>query len=877
MQILKDYAAQNGFSYEELFNDFDSSKPEEQEEFLMQIGGVPQEQGEDNQLQQIIIAFAQMSGMSPEELMQKLQQMPPEQQQQAIQQMAQALQGDESEVNHNPAEEQLEMQYGGIPVTSRGYYELDPIKDPYAMIPSGDITMEGINYPINAYDGNTGKYLEQMQPGQNYKFDTDKIIEQPIYAQTGPPSTLKVLKIEGNFVTLSNGKKITKNQYKVNYLDRLPFLNQKRYDTDERRIAASIVSSYKELEPKKQAINPLTGNIDPATGYWDRALNYTEELKDPRGVLAEEQIMPFSGVSAGGPLKYTGKVLGHLQKKGNQILTGYYEYPSTTVGRYHDDLGDGTSFTLDLVTDPAFLMDFGPMAVEKAGQQIAKYAPAVYQVAKETAELVGKYGQKAAMYIAKHGEKAAKYIAEHGLVGIEKALGAIEKYGPTVNKFSSIKTQLAKAVNNDDEDPYKTYLASVANKEDSEESFETVLKNNTEKLNTVIKASSTNNPSDLVKAIKTVNPSVKASGLDYSGMFKGSNSQEQETVEPASSFSKNVLAPSEFSMRQDFGKVYGKNKPNIKSKAAPNKFIKTTKYKDAPVNKLPVKSDNKQIVDPISEINFLPDSSLSQEIIEAPNQSVKDLNERNFTLEDLGGEKYWDDSSVNIESEEIVNKKTMPQYKFAANNFIQNLLSGNKIAAAFQPIATAFRQQSHILPEELPEIDVNPMMQKLVGQFKMAQKNINMNSSVGMSAAANFYGDTLDKMVELSNNANQQNQQIKAKNLFSRVKAANQQYQQQQQFDSTAYNDFLQTSANADMIRQQAISEAGQTFLQQKKDRQMLDLLPMMNPQLKEVSSDFDKLLGRRVIEQDPEYIKIYLNNLAENKRKSEAKTKEEK
>lgn len=64
-----------------------------------------------DQVMQLIQAYAQEAGIDPKELIGQLQQMQPEQQQQAIQQMAQELQGGQ-EQNQSPQEEQGEMQGG---------------------------------------------------------------------------------------------------------------------------------------------------------------------------------------------------------------------------------------------------------------------------------------------------------------------------------------------------------------------------------------------------------------------------------------------------------------------------------------------------------------------------------------------------------------------------------------------------------------------------------------------------------------------------------------------------------------------------------------------------------------------------------------------
>jgi hypothetical protein len=60
---------------------------------MMAQGGMMQQQGGQDQMMQLIQAYAQATGVSPEEIIQQLQQMEPQDQQQAIQQMAQEMQG----------------------------------------------------------------------------------------------------------------------------------------------------------------------------------------------------------------------------------------------------------------------------------------------------------------------------------------------------------------------------------------------------------------------------------------------------------------------------------------------------------------------------------------------------------------------------------------------------------------------------------------------------------------------------------------------------------------------------------------------------------------------------------------------------------------
>jgi hypothetical protein len=66
-----------------------------------------------------------------------------------------------------------------IKISSTGYKRNSPdVNEPLLIIPSGDITMEGVDFPVIGTDnlGNT----KVMQPGKNYKFKGDFVVEKPI-------------------------------------------------------------------------------------------------------------------------------------------------------------------------------------------------------------------------------------------------------------------------------------------------------------------------------------------------------------------------------------------------------------------------------------------------------------------------------------------------------------------------------------------------------------------------------------------------------------------------------------------------------------------------------------------------------------------------
>jgi len=76
------------------------------------------------------------------------------------------------------------MRYYPLPgiirgTSTQGYKRNSPdVDNPYNIIPSGDITMKGVDFPVIGTDnlGNT----KIMQPGKNYKFKGSSVIEVPL-------------------------------------------------------------------------------------------------------------------------------------------------------------------------------------------------------------------------------------------------------------------------------------------------------------------------------------------------------------------------------------------------------------------------------------------------------------------------------------------------------------------------------------------------------------------------------------------------------------------------------------------------------------------------------------------------------------------------
>jgi len=68
-------------------------------------------------------------------------------------------------------------------ISTKGYKRNSPDKDnSYNIIPSGDITMEDVDFPVLGIDNKGNKKV--MKPGKNYKFPGDIVLEVPMKKQS---------------------------------------------------------------------------------------------------------------------------------------------------------------------------------------------------------------------------------------------------------------------------------------------------------------------------------------------------------------------------------------------------------------------------------------------------------------------------------------------------------------------------------------------------------------------------------------------------------------------------------------------------------------------------------------------------------------------
>lgn len=104
--------------------------------------------------------------------------------------------------------EDNEMQYGGIPTSYDG---LNAYPNQPVIVPSNQITMEDINYPVNAYDADTLQYLETMQPNEDYYFEgSDNILEIP-QAKYGLKKAQSGIDVRSHEIAINSLKNLLKN------------------------------------------------------------------------------------------------------------------------------------------------------------------------------------------------------------------------------------------------------------------------------------------------------------------------------------------------------------------------------------------------------------------------------------------------------------------------------------------------------------------------------------------------------------------------------------------------------------------------------------------------------------------------------------------
>lgn len=114
-----------------------------------------------------------------------------------------------------------EKQYGGvIPTSLNGVHDVG--RNP-VIVPSNNISMENVDFQIDAFDNNTGEYLTRMNPEENYQFNNvEAVREIPVKAQYGKGSinnySEQILQIVEAMDRTTNPREIEQLQKRIDYL-----------------------------------------------------------------------------------------------------------------------------------------------------------------------------------------------------------------------------------------------------------------------------------------------------------------------------------------------------------------------------------------------------------------------------------------------------------------------------------------------------------------------------------------------------------------------------------------------------------------------------------------------------------------------------------
>ena len=85
----------------------------------------------------------------------------------------------------------LKYNSSSFPFSTTGYRKDSPdVNNPYNIIPSGNITMEDVEFKVRGED-NLGN-VKIMSPGKKYKFPGDAVLETPL--KEAPPGMEHVVK-----------------------------------------------------------------------------------------------------------------------------------------------------------------------------------------------------------------------------------------------------------------------------------------------------------------------------------------------------------------------------------------------------------------------------------------------------------------------------------------------------------------------------------------------------------------------------------------------------------------------------------------------------------------------------------------------------------
>ena len=201
----------------------------------------------------------------------------------------------------------------------------------------GTITMSNTNKPLKAFDANTGKFLINMKPGKNYKFNTNKVLEIPIHQQGGmqngcPPGYIKD---ETGQCIEDNG--FNPSQYQQKGMPIVPVKNESGQMVGG---TGAIINTPSFARPKKGGFGSISMfDTLGALNYGFGAIANTIEENRQRDWIRKQMSGNFNGTFSNAqndygvdPYEQTGQLRAQFQQGGfNNMMS---KMKNTTINNY---------------------------------------------------------------------------------------------------------------------------------------------------------------------------------------------------------------------------------------------------------------------------------------------------------------------------------------------------------------------------------------------------------------------------------------------------------------------------------------------------------------------------------------------------------------
>lgn len=914
MDILKNYASRHAINYNELLADFVSSPKEEQEAFLMQIGGEQEGSGDINEL---LSAYAQLAGIPFEELMVQFDSLPDQQKQAFIDQALAAV----YQANNPTGQEEQMMAQTGVPVTEQGYYELDPLEDPYAYVPTpdGSITMQGIDYPINAYDGNTGQFLDQMQPGEDYYFDTDLVLEEPVYTQVGrvvDKAWTKYMKATKPARVFSGAASPGLVNNKENELSGDPLWEDFVEIFDPTGISSwdDVSRAFKAYKNDPSMMNafgvgleglgavPVVGKgakIVSQGGKWASRLARAGRAVD---LVGDATSIGLTG--AGLIYQQTGPKVYDINspifKEYAAIRANQAAGDGSTVGRrlelekQYMGLADfykknKNKLSINGGWSKKELEEFNKMARQEEAAKNAARVEAESKATSTTPTVVkgsGKTGMTKDEYNEYRRLESQRKKLEADEIKLNKMIAA-EEAANKGKEALELKKQRQKEIER---------IGELKKKIDSNPNF--VKFSNGPTVGDAVKsgygaigappppprpkmqAKDAFSLNALPGKTKLSKLAGLAGGILGAGLFveginddfgkKGTNPPTPVTpTVPPTQDKPTPTNPAAVTSPADLERYRQQYQEFIDS--IPTKAPENTSRDKNPVTKKKPTTTTPPVSSP-SNLNFLPGLPTDQELqVIADDLGMKPVQKEltpaqraaAVNIGDGTSDAEWGSrvsptrpavtSTTTSNTQQNNVPATLARFNVGTGIF-GNLLRNSKAARAFGATAPVFRGQARLNFIEQPLIDFQPIADGVRSIFNDAIRNINSNSTSGAAMISYLQSKATDDLTKAVNQVNSQNNRINAMNNQNRVQAANQLFERQQALDMAAYDQQLRRSAARDLAIDNATAEmiAAQEAANERKV--MFDTLPLLHDGIEDISNPFDRLIGRRKYAQNRNY-----------------------